>query len=47
MTKYQKLGENKPNIPEGLQGQAGWGSAQPAPVESVPTHGRGLEPDDL
>jgi len=29
-------------LPGIVQGQAGWGSEQPAPVEGVPAHGRGV-----
>jgi len=34
-------------IPGNIPGQAGWGSEQPAPVEDVPAHCRGIGLDDL
>ena len=34
-------------IPGNVQGQVGWGSEQPDPVEDVPAHCRGVGPDDL
>ena len=34
-------------VPGNVQGQVGWSSEQPGLVETVPTHGRGLELDDL
>jgi len=33
-------------LPEGIQGQAGWGCEQPGLV-GVPAYSRGLELDDL
>jgi len=29
-------------LPGSVQGQVGWGSEQPRPMEGVPAHGRGV-----
>ena len=34
-------------IPGSVQGHVGWGLEQPALVEDVPAHGRGVEPDEI
>jgi len=34
-------------FPGSVQGQVGWGFAQPVLVEGVPAHGQGLERDDV
>ena len=34
-------------IPRNIQGQVGWSSEQPDPVEDVPAHGKGVGLDDL
>lgn len=34
-------------IPGSVQGPPGWGFEQPGVMESVPAHGKGLEPNDF